>query len=195
MYIWATKSVVSAEMNLITNSEFTIYLFGIFAFVFLPPWIIGKATFYEEYFAKSSKTRFLVVPPRAKTLSLYSLVTNAFLSAAAIYYLWMYRDPTTESKQQYYVAIEALLISLCALKYLFFYILFNFHRRTVGIILSFLSIVLTLAISFILIILFGIENSWVSFAMMFPPTIFYLLLIIWTYQIWKHAKCKTETVV
>lgn len=183
-------------MNLVTDSEFTIYLFGIFAFVFLPPWIIGKATFYEDYFAKSSKTRFLVVPPRAKTLSIYSLVSNAFLAAAAVYYLWMYRNPTTESKQQYYVGILALLIALCAMKYLFFYILFNFHRRTVGIVLSFLTIVLTLAIAFVLIILFGIENSWVSFAMMFPPSVFYLLLIIWTYQIWKHSKCsKTEAVV
>jgi hypothetical protein len=118
---------------------------------------------------------------------------NAILSAAAIYYLWVYANPVSDTDKQYYVAIEAFLITIGALKFLFFYMLFNFHRRTVGIILSFLTMVLALIISLVLIILFAIQTAWISFALMFPPAIFFLLLILWTYQIWQHAKTSKTT--
>lgn len=172
-------------MSLTTDSLFTSYLFGIIALVFLQP-PLYKPKFYEEYFASKSRSRkYVTVPPSSKILGLYILFTNACVAASAIYYLYNARDPINTSDQQYYVSIQALFIALCGLKYLWYYILFNFYRRTLGMIMSTMMISLTVIVAAVLIVLLGILNQWVSFAVMFPPLLFYIICLIWTINIWR----------
>ena len=178
-------------MTIITDPIFTAYLFGVLALVFLHPRIVGKSSFFDSYFKehyRKYKWESFMGPPGLKVLSLLSLFCDASLATSILYYLYANRDPVTNSDGKYYVSIEALWIGIIALKYLWFYTLFNYHRRTVGMIMTMIDALALCIVTITTIVLLGVREQWVSFAFTFPPLFFYILFTVWTFHIWRHMK-------
>lgn len=178
-------------MSLITDTEFVLYLFGITALVFQFPEILGKSNFYERHLKHSRHHdhhhwSYFSLPPSAKILSIMRNVMNAFLVVSSVHYLYTARDPVGDTNERYFVSIMSLYYTVFALKYLWYYVLFNFYKVPMGIFSSFFISFTLIASTAALIVLLALREAWLPFAFMFPPFFLFVFYIVWTYRIWSH---------
>lgn len=197
----AVGAAVVADLNL------TLLIGAVFALVFMPPSLVTRSDLMYKEATKPARRQkpggcfggcigsWFTRPPRASILFTWLMVTNISLLLSMVWYLYNAANPTEEEDIDFYVSIESLYYALCALKYLWLFLVWNLGRYTLAMLLAATCGALIPLVSGALIVLLGLRESWFAFAFMWPPGLFYVALPFWAAAVYtSHRQAQSSPV-